>query len=114
MKDFMPQLLVRPRVNRQLAHSFSYPLTVVQAPMGFGKTTAVREFIRLNRLSPIFLSLMGAGSSPAYCWERITAKVRKENPELGNQLLSLGFPSDIPQVAKIVELLEYFDFVEPN
>lgn len=114
MKDFMPQLLVRPRVNRQLAHSFSYPLTVVQAPMGFGKTTAVREFIRLNRLSPIFLSLMGAGSSPAYCWERITAKVRKEDPELGNQLLSLGFPSDIPQVAKIVELLEDCAFPEPK
>lgn len=114
MKRLVPQLLTRPRVNRELEHIFTYPLTVVQAPMGFGKTTAVREFIRVNRISPVFLSLMGSGSSPAYCWERITAKVRKENPELGNQLLSLGFPTDIPQVAKIVELLEDCAFPCPK
>lgn len=114
MKTLTPQILTRPRINRQLEHIFSYSLTVLQAPMGFGKTTAIREFIRVNRLTPIFLSLMGSGSSPAYCWERITAKVRKENPELGDQLQSLGFPMDIPQVAKIVELLEDCAFPCPK
>ncbi len=114
MKDLLPQLLARPRLNRQLEHMFTYPLTVIQAPMGFGKTTAIREFIRMNRLSPIFLPLMGSGSSLAYCWERITAKVRKENPELGDQLLGLGFPEDAPRAAKIVEVLEDCAFSQPK
>lgn len=114
MKSLLPQLLARPRLNRQLERIFSYPLTVIHAPMGFGKTTAVREFIRIKQLSPIFLPLMGSGSSLAYFWERITTKVRKENPELGDQLLGLGFPSDAPQTAKIIELLEDCAFASPK
>lgn len=106
MKALLPQLLARPRLNQQLKNLFSYPLTVIQAPMGFGKTTTIREFIHINRLSPIFLSLMGSSNSLAYFWERITVKVRKKSQELGDQLLGLGFPADAPQIAKIVELLE--------
>ncbi len=37
--------LKRERVNRALMSIFEYPLTIVEAPMGYGKTTAVREFL---------------------------------------------------------------------
>lgn len=114
MKSLPPQLLARPRLNRHLERIFSYPLTVVHAPMGFGKTTAIREFIRVNKLSPVFIPLMGSSSSLAYFWERLTTKVRKEDPELGSQLLGLGFPSDAPQTAKIIELLEDCAFTSPK
>jgi len=107
------KFLDRPQVNRRLDYIFSYPLTVVQAPMGFGKTTALREFIRARRLSPIFLSLLGAGGSLAYCWDRLTSQIRKSAPALGNQLIGLGFPTDAPQAAKIVDLLTDAAFPKP-
>lgn len=36
------------RLRRQLAEIPRYPLTIVEAPSGFGKTTAVREYLREN------------------------------------------------------------------
>lgn len=108
------KLLPRARLDRQLEQIFAYPLTVIHAPMGFGKTTAAREFIRSHHLSPVFLSLLGAGNSLAYFWERLTTKVRKTAPALGAQLLGLSFPEDPPQIAGIVELLEDQGFSEPK
>ncbi len=37
--------LKRARVNRALESIFDYPMTIVEAPIGYGKTTAVREFL---------------------------------------------------------------------
>lgn len=38
--------LKRDSVNRALMGIFEYQLTIVEAPMGYGKITAVREFLR--------------------------------------------------------------------
>jgi len=43
-------VLVRPRVNALLANSLAYPLTILHAGTGFGKTTAVLSFIQQNPL----------------------------------------------------------------
>ena len=37
------------RLKRQLAQISRHPVTVVEAPSGFGKTTAVREYLKENR-----------------------------------------------------------------
>ncbi|PYG88254.1 LuxR family maltose regulon positive regulatory protein [Ruminiclostridium sufflavum DSM 19573] len=36
------------KLTRKLAQISHYPLTVVEAPFGFGKTTAVREYLKAN------------------------------------------------------------------
>lgn len=43
--------------------------------MGFGKTTALREYVHAKHLDPIWLSLLGSGGSLAYCWERMNAQI---------------------------------------
>ena len=35
-------------LKRQLANITNHPLTIIEAPSGFGKTTAVREFLKEN------------------------------------------------------------------
>ena len=35
-------------LKRQLANISNHPLTIIEAPSGFGKTTAVREFLKGN------------------------------------------------------------------
>ena len=59
------RILSRARVNRQLEQILDYPLTVLRAPMGFGKTTAVREYFHTAQLEPLWLSLLGSGGSMA-------------------------------------------------
>lgn len=105
--------LSRARVNRQMEQALSYPLTVLRAPMGFGKTTAVREYMRLKHLEPIWLSLLGSGGSLAYCWERLTSCIRRRNPAFAEQLMELGFPMDAPQLEKIVNLICSRNYEEP-
>lgn len=105
MRTPATKILSRSRVNRQLDQIFDFPLTVIRAPMGFGKTTALREYLRLKKLEPIWLPLLGSGGSLAYCWERLTAQISKKNPDLGGRLESLGFPTDAPRLAKIVGMV---------
>lgn len=73
--------------------------------MGFGKTTALREYLRDRQWETIWLSLVGSGGSLAYCWERFTALVGRTDPAMAEQLEQLGFPQDTPQLAKIVGLI---------
>ncbi len=38
--------LIRGRIDREFEAIPNYPMTVVAAPMGYGKTTAIRQFSR--------------------------------------------------------------------
>ena len=55
------KILSRARINRQLDQILTYPLTVLRAPMGFGKTTAVREYFHT-----LWHYLLGSNGSMAY------------------------------------------------
>lgn len=102
------QYLPRPRLERQFDQMLLFPLTVIRASMGFGKTTAIREYLRSRRVNSIYLPLMGADGALGYCWERLSAHVEKRSPELGNRLRALGFPENGAQTAKIMDLLSSF------
>lgn len=108
------RILSRTRVNRQLDQIFSHPLTVIRAPMGFGKTTAMREYLREQGMDSIWLSLLGSGGSLAYCWERLTAQIRKRKPDMAERLINLGFPMDISQLAKIVDIICGQTYLRPT
>lgn len=106
-------ILSRPRLDRTLDQIRRYPLAVVRAPMGFGKTTAVRAYLKKERLDFIYLSLLGSGGSIAYVWERLTAQINRRDPQLGGQLVQLGFPENGAAAAKILDLLLYYTFASP-
>ena len=108
------KILSRARINRQLDQILAYPLTVLRAPMGFGKTTAVREYFHTRRLEPIWLSLLGSNGSMAYCWERLTSRIDQRNPKMAGKLQELGFPENAPQQAKIVSLICEQKYQEPT
>lgn len=46
MKNSNTHILERIQVNQKLAQGLSLPLTIVTAPMGYGKTTAVKAFLQ--------------------------------------------------------------------
>lgn len=47
-----------PRLLAALTGILSSPLTVIEAPMGYGKTVAVREFLRRENLAVIWVSVL--------------------------------------------------------
>lgn len=96
----------RQRINIELEHIFKYPLTVAMAAMGYGKTTAAKEFLSNSNIKHIWVSIERDESSPQYIWSSLTSQLSKTYPELGKQLHALGFPSDPPQRDKVMRIVE--------
>ena len=57
------KLLNRRRINQKLENIFLYPLSIVHAPIGYGKTTAVSQFLNqyAGTADLVWASLAGSG-----------------------------------------------------
>lgn len=82
------------KLKRQLAQIPRYPLTVVEAPSGFGKTTAIKEYLEEN-LSPgtseYWYTSLGEPASTA--WKGICGLLAKVNDEIAGNLQKLEMPT---------------------
>lgn len=99
------KVLRRARVNRVLESIFDYPLTIVEAPMGYGKTTAVRDFITAKRCPFMWLTFLSSEDTHIFFWDRLSAEICRFDRETGDSLRSLGFPADASQTANIISLM---------
>ena len=90
---------------------FKFPLTVAVAAMGYGKTTAARVFLSNTNTEYIWLSIERDESSPQLVWDALTRQMIKSRPELGNQLRTLGFPTDAAQSDKIRQIIEDYAYL---
>jgi LuxR family maltose regulon positive regulatory protein len=89
---------------------YDYPLTIVEAPMGFGKTTAVRDFFVSDKNPPLWIAFLNSDDSTSFIWNSIAAEVGKLNDEAGIRLKSLGLSVDAPQRARVLAMLNDLDF----
>ena len=89
---------------------FDYPLTIVEAPIGYGKTTAVREFLAAKGVPVIWASLFSESDTPEAFWGRLAMEVSRLDETAGNRLKSLGAPADAPQIAAILTILNDLDY----
>lgn len=106
------KLLKRERINHILSAIYDYPLTIVEAPMGFGKTTAVRSFLQDAGNPYLWITLLNSNVSSSFIWDEFAEKVSKIDEVIGKKLKDLGFPADVPQASKILSLLDSIDFKE--
>lgn len=88
-KIYLPE-----RLKEQFAQIPNFPVTVVEAPSGFGKTTAVKEY--LNNTLPdgarqYWYTCLSESSIMA--WSGISEMFSNINNELGSNMKKLGFPT---------------------
>lgn len=92
--DQQPRYYFSDRLNRQLARIPQYPLTVVEAPSGFGKTTAIREYLKEN-LPPeaceYWYTCLGESASTA--WMGICELFSNVNDQVAEDLRKLKMPT---------------------
>ncbi|MDR2880957.1 MAG: hypothetical protein LBV29_03540, partial [Azoarcus sp.] len=89
------------------------PLTVVEAPMGYGKTEAVKEFVRTFPVRAIWTSATQA--SPEFFWPDFCRELAQEAPEARDAsaaLEALGFPHDLVQRSAALKLLRQLSFTQ--
>lgn len=99
------RFLKRNRINKILSAVYDYPLTILEAPMGYGKTTAVKSFVEAEKLKSFWFTFPDLSNSEAAFWDKFTGEITKINAKAGLVLKSLGLPSDAPQMEKVLQLL---------
>lgn len=102
-------VLKRERIEKVLNNLFDYPLTIVSATMGYGKTTSVRNYLSDKNLQTVWVSLMGSDGMASVFWSKLSAAVEALYPEKGSKLKQLGFPLDAKQAGEVINLIGELD-----
>lgn len=107
-KDPRATILVRERVNTQLASTITVPINIISAPMGFGKTTAVQTFLNENTYPYIWVTMTEALKiAPSkYFWLLLVRELSKIDKKFADILQNLGFPEDSVQIIRIIDRLQ--------
>jgi LuxR family maltose regulon positive regulatory protein len=105
------------RLKAELAVLLKTPLTIVEAPAGFGKTTAVREFLDGNGIRRLWLAVPGSpsGVSEDAFWRDFCRALasRPEAADVAASLARLGPPRDCVRFEAARELFRQLRFCEP-
>jgi LuxR family maltose regulon positive regulatory protein len=99
------------RLKTALQAMLKSPLTVVEAPMGYGKSVAVDGFLR--ELSVGLVATKARESAPESFWPDFCRALAKEIPHAGDvaaSLSKLGLPHDIAQTGAALELFRQVYF----
>lgn len=107
MRNHYPkeQYYFPPRLKERLAEISSHPLTLVEAPSGFGKTTAVREFFEHELSAPHRMYWHTCFGEPiARVWSELCGALRQIDNETARYLVHIGFPTD-DSVADVIQAL---------
>ncbi len=83
-----PQLLSRPRLSARLLANLGYPLTLVTANAGSGKTTLVADFLRTHERQFVWYQLDHTDADPAVFLGYLGFGIQKLVPEFGKALFS--------------------------
>src|SRR5262245_10812578 len=97
-----PELLSRPRVAAALDAGGGAALTLVSAPPGYGKTTAVRAWCAGTRAALAWVTLDARDNDPVLFWTYVATAVDRVREGLGRGALRRLGSAD-PNVQSAVE-----------
>ena len=83
------QLVHRSRLLERLSSGLSQPLILLSAPVGFGKTTLLAEFLTQHRLPAAWLSLDESDNDPLCFLPSLLAALQTRDPFLGKGVQAL-------------------------
>ena len=97
------KLYFSPKLIEDFKKIFDFPLTLIQAPMGYGKTSAAKKLLNPKDFYLFWLNIYDG--SPEAFWKGLCKLFSEFNPELANDLKQLGVPTDILSIQEFIELL---------
>jgi LuxR family maltose regulon positive regulatory protein len=81
-------------LNELLLKAVRYPLVVVCAGAGYGKTTAVSDFIKKYEAAKVWIQLSDRDNVGSRFWENFKNSLKKDNLAAANAFFEIGFPDD--------------------
>ena len=108
-KQYNPKNMYFPeRITAAMSGIFDYPLTIIEAPMGYGKTTAVRECMKNSGANLQWQRVYD--SSIHSFWIGFCNMFDEFYIECSKSLVQLGFPNDSVSRQEALNIIELIKF----
>lgn len=112
MRPRLPgSIIARPALLHRLDAALQFPLTVLSAPAGFGKTTLVSDWLHQRRLSCIWLSLEPEDNDAGVFWARLAQGLGELDSRFTLQAMAsrgLRAPEAVPLSEGLLQELQAF------
>ena len=96
----------RPRLNDLFRVASAYPLVMVCAGAGYGKTSAVHDFtLEYKEPVPVWVQLSGRDNSGTRFWENYVHSMVQVNQSLARAFIKIGFPDTQDRMNQYISLL---------
>ena len=96
-------LCLTDKLNRSMKTLLDFPCSVVEAPMGYGKTTAVREALCDRNIKVLWLRVYEAGFFNF--WKEFCNVLTELDKDLAASLLQIGLPTDPVLMREVIKLV---------
>ena len=100
------------RITDAMGKIFDHPLTLVEAPMGYGKTTAVREHVMLTDANLLWQNVYD--DSKTVFWSGFCLLFKELDNKRTNNLAQLGFPDDSVSLRAALTLIKDIVLSKPT
>ena len=97
---------VRPRINQLFLEAVKYPLVVVCAGAGYGKTSAVHDFTQEYEAVNVRMQLSERDNVSARFWENYIHTIAQVNKPFAEAMVKLGFPDTKEKMDEYLVLLK--------
>ena len=91
------------KLRCQMARISEFPCTLIEAPMGYGKTTAVREYLKETDARVLWQHIYD--DSVTGFWTAFCRMLRELDAERAESLEQLGFPNDSVTMQEALRLI---------
>lgn len=101
---------MRNSITTALNNLWEYPLTVVEAPMGYGKTTAVKEYLKGCETRVLWQTL--TDDSVSVFWHGFSCLFKELDCACSESLVIMGVPDNRIFIEEAIRVLEGVNFPE--
>lgn len=86
------QYLERSRLDKRLESMKRVPLTLVTAPMGYGKSSIVGKYLQKNHMENLWITLGQAAVQEQWLWNHIAQEISKISEPVSQFMFRTGLP----------------------
>ena len=100
----------RRRLNSELRNIFKHPFSIIEAPIGYGKTTAIKDYVAFEECNAFYINFLSEKNVLPFFWNSFCEVIGRIDNTKGKKLKSLGFPDEALKLANILSVLEDVEF----
>lgn len=97
--------IIRERMNQRLEKAFESPLSVVVAPMGYGKSIAIEDYLCYSKINYAWIPMYHPINIEAtkYFFYQISQALKLRFPSYAAQFNSLSFPDSSKEILVLIQ-----------